>query len=49
MYEYIQNRYEQDKLEKRHKPVFDMTIPEANLTEEDQIKTSKNKLEHSYM
>lgn len=49
MYDYIQNRYEKDKLEKRHKPVFDMKIPEANLTDEDKKEVVKQKMKQSYM
>lgn len=49
MYDYIQNRLEKDKAERRHKPVFELEIPQAKLTEEDMAAQTKRKLEQSYM
>jgi hypothetical protein len=49
MYDYIQHRHEQNRIEKRHKPVFDMKIPEPTLTEEDVAVKAKSKLKQSYM
>lgn len=49
MYDYIQSRYEKDKEEKRHRPVFEMKIDEADIIGEDKVQKVKRSLKHSYM
>lgn len=49
MYDYIQQRHEKNKLEKRHKPVFDLKMPEPTLTEDDVAVKAKSKLAERYM
>lgn len=49
MYDYIQNELEIQKREGRHKPVFDITLPQEKLSEEDLESKTKTKMENSYM
>ena len=50
MYDYIQNELEIQKREGRHKPVFDITLPEEKLSKEEDLAEKTNiKMENSYM
>ena len=49
MYDYIQNELEKQKAEGRHKPVFDITLPEERLTEDDFAIKTKQRMANSYM
>ncbi|CAI2365336.1 unnamed protein product [Moneuplotes crassus] len=49
MYDYIQMRYEKDKKENKHKPVFEMELKEEGTTQTDELQKAKRSLEHGYM
>jgi len=49
MYDYIWNRLDQDKKEKRHRPVFELQLEEPVMNKEDTVKTNRRKMEQNYM
>ena len=49
MYDYIQMRYEKDKKENKHKPVFEMELQEEGINEKDELQKAKRSLENGYM